>query len=164
VTQKAFAENVEIADKIGCLVDEIAAVSQEQANGIDQISKAVSELDRVTQQNASISEESAAAANQMSTRSVNAQEAVNELVEIVCGKKSDRSTSVSTVMKGATKKPTLNLNAPASDRFPEYSLSPSKGNQKSKKSSGRNHATIVNPEDIIPFDEGNSEAFAQNQS
>ncbi|VFS44584.1 methyl-accepting chemotaxis protein I [Enterobacter cancerogenus] len=41
---------------------EIASASDEQSRGIDQVGLAVAEMDRVTQQNASLVEESAAAA------------------------------------------------------------------------------------------------------
>jgi methyl-accepting chemotaxis protein-2 (aspartate sensor receptor) len=41
---------------------EIASASDEQSRGIDQVALAVSEMDRVTQQNAALVQESAAAA------------------------------------------------------------------------------------------------------
>ncbi|MGS9102573.1 methyl-accepting chemotaxis protein II, partial [Salmonella enterica subsp. enterica serovar Infantis] len=42
---------------------ELASASAEQSRGIDQVALAVSEMDRVTQQNASLVQESAAAAS-----------------------------------------------------------------------------------------------------
>jgi methyl-accepting chemotaxis protein-1 (serine sensor receptor) len=44
------------------IMGEIASASDEQSRGIDQVGQAVAEMDRVTQQNASLVEESAAAA------------------------------------------------------------------------------------------------------
>lgn len=44
------------------IMGEIASASDEQSRGIDQVGLAVAEMDRVTQQNASLVEESAAAA------------------------------------------------------------------------------------------------------
>ncbi|MDI9229163.1 methyl-accepting chemotaxis protein, partial [Serratia bockelmannii] len=44
------------------IMGEIASASDEQSRGIDQVGLAVTEMDRVTQQNASLVEESAAAA------------------------------------------------------------------------------------------------------
>lgn len=41
---------------------EISAASEEQASGIDQVNRAVSQMDGVTQQNAALVEEAAAAA------------------------------------------------------------------------------------------------------
>src|SRR5690349_8901943 len=48
------------------IVAEIAAACQEQASGIDQVNKAVTALDQVTQQNASLVEEAASAAESLS--------------------------------------------------------------------------------------------------
>jgi uncharacterized caspase-like protein len=46
-------------------VAEIAAASQEQSAGIDQVNNAVSQMDEMTQQNAALVEEAAAAARAM---------------------------------------------------------------------------------------------------
>jgi methyl-accepting chemotaxis protein len=48
------------------IVAEIAAACQEQASGIDQVNKAVTSLDQVTQQNAALVEEAASAAESLS--------------------------------------------------------------------------------------------------
>ncbi|MFY2998659.1 methyl-accepting chemotaxis protein [Achromobacter xylosoxidans] len=47
------------------IMGEIAAASQEQASGIEQVNRAVSQMDEVTQQNAALVEEAAAAAGSM---------------------------------------------------------------------------------------------------
>ncbi len=57
-TNGAFAEVSKSAAKVADLVSEIAAASSEQAQGIDQINKAVAEMDKVTQQTAANAEES----------------------------------------------------------------------------------------------------------
>ena len=44
---------------------EITAASQEQSSGIDQVSRAVSQMDEVTQQNAALVEQAAAAAESL---------------------------------------------------------------------------------------------------
>jgi len=51
--------------RVSDIIGEISAASAEQSNGIDQISRAVSQMDEVTQQNAALVEESAAAANSL---------------------------------------------------------------------------------------------------
>ena len=43
-TSEAFNANVAISGKVGILVDEIVAASQEQTQGIDQVNQAVSEI------------------------------------------------------------------------------------------------------------------------
>jgi methyl-accepting chemotaxis protein len=47
------------------LVTDIASASQEQASGISQVTQAVSQMDGVTQQNAALVEEAAAAAESL---------------------------------------------------------------------------------------------------
>lgn len=51
--------------KVSNIVAEIAAASAEQASGIDQVNKAVTQLDDMTQQNAALVEEAAAASEAM---------------------------------------------------------------------------------------------------
>ncbi|MBT8372408.1 MAG: methyl-accepting chemotaxis protein, partial [Deltaproteobacteria bacterium] len=50
-TDQAFAEVAANTSRVGGLVDEIAAASNEQALGIEQLNAAVSEIDQATQQN-----------------------------------------------------------------------------------------------------------------
>jgi methyl-accepting chemotaxis protein len=84
-TQEAFKENVEIASKIEKLLDEIAAASQEQAQGIDQINKAVAEMDKVVQQNAANAERWASASEEMNAQAEQTKGYVRELVAVVWG-------------------------------------------------------------------------------
>jgi methyl-accepting chemotaxis protein len=62
---KALAEIVESVKKVTDIVAEIAAASSEQSAGIDQVNHAVLQMDEMTQQNAALVEESAAAARAM---------------------------------------------------------------------------------------------------
>jgi len=64
--------------KVNDLIAEIAAASTEQAKGIDQINVAVSQLDKVTQQNAANSEESASAAEELSSQAEELQSMVDQ--------------------------------------------------------------------------------------
>ncbi|RLC07538.1 MAG: hypothetical protein DRH43_11590 [Deltaproteobacteria bacterium] len=66
----------------GLVVD---AVSEEQAQGIEQINTAVSQLDQVTQQNAANAEESAAASEQLNAQAGEMGSVVHQLVAIVKG-------------------------------------------------------------------------------
>jgi methyl-accepting chemotaxis protein len=63
-TAKAFSEVAGTMDKTAELVAAIAAASKEQALGIEQINKAVSEMDKATQNYAATAEELAASAGQ----------------------------------------------------------------------------------------------------
>lgn len=72
--------------KVSELNAEIASASQEQANGITQIGKAMNQLDQATQSNAAASEESAATATKMSGQSQDLANLVNNLLVIVKGR------------------------------------------------------------------------------
>jgi len=59
---ETMSEIVGAVTRVTDIMGEIASASDEQSRGIDQVGQAVTEMDRVTQQNASLVEESAAAA------------------------------------------------------------------------------------------------------
>ncbi len=65
-TAEALSEIVAGIVKVGDLVGEMAAASNEQAQGIAQISQGLSQIDQVTQQNTATAEETAAAAEELS--------------------------------------------------------------------------------------------------
>ena len=58
-------------------MQEIAAASDEQSRGITQVSQAISEIDKVTQQNASLVEEASAAALSLEEQAARLTEAVD---------------------------------------------------------------------------------------
>lgn len=66
------------ARKVNDLIAEIAAASKEQSQGIEQVAGAVSQMDKLTQQNAANSEESASAAEELSSQSEELQAMVNQ--------------------------------------------------------------------------------------
>ncbi|MEG5999443.1 methyl-accepting chemotaxis protein [Enterobacter ludwigii] len=59
---ETMGEIVNAVTRVTDIMGEIASASDEQSRGIDQVGLAVAEMDRVTQQNASLVEDSAAAA------------------------------------------------------------------------------------------------------
>ena len=65
-TAEALSEIVGGIVKVGDLVGEMAAASNEQAQGIAQISQGLSQIDQVTQQNTATAEETAAASEELS--------------------------------------------------------------------------------------------------
>jgi methyl-accepting chemotaxis protein len=55
--------------KVSDIIAELAAGSQEQLSGIEQVNRAVTQLDQMTQQNAALVEEASAASKNMASRS-----------------------------------------------------------------------------------------------
>jgi methyl-accepting chemotaxis protein len=73
---KLLSEIGEGSRKVNDLVGEIAAACNEQSKGIDQINVAVTQLDKVTQQNAASSEESASAAEELNSQAISLSQIV----------------------------------------------------------------------------------------
>ena len=71
-----MAEIVSAVTRVTDIMGEIASASDEQSRGIDQVGLAVVEMDRVTQQNAALVEESAAAAAALEEQASRLTEAV----------------------------------------------------------------------------------------
>ena len=73
---ETMGEIVNAVTRVTDIMGEIASASDEQSRGIDQVGQAVAEMDRVTQQNASLVEESAAAAAALEDQAARLNEAV----------------------------------------------------------------------------------------
>ncbi|MDH4235575.1 MAG: methyl-accepting chemotaxis protein, partial [Gallionella sp.] len=71
-----MTEIVQAVKRVTDIMAEIAAASNEQSAGIEQVNQAITQMDDVTQQNAALVEEAAAAAEAM-------QEQANVLMEAV---------------------------------------------------------------------------------
>ncbi len=70
---KLLAELVPSIRKTADLVQEVAAASQEQSSGVAQINRAMSQVDQVTQRNASAAEELSSTAEEMSSQAESLQ-------------------------------------------------------------------------------------------
>ena len=68
---KVLAEIVTRVTKVTDVMAEIASSSREQASGIEQVNKAITMMDEVTQQNAALVEEASAAAQALSGQAAN---------------------------------------------------------------------------------------------
>jgi methyl-accepting chemotaxis protein len=79
----AIKENMELGSKVGTLVREISNASKEQAQGIDQINTAVSQMDKVTQAIAANSEESASASEELSAQAEDLSGMIESLSEVI---------------------------------------------------------------------------------
>jgi len=70
---------------IKILVDEVNLGSEEQARGIEQIAKAVAEMEQVTQKNAANAEQSASASQELNAQAESMREMVGKLNAMVGG-------------------------------------------------------------------------------
>ena len=74
---KTMSTIVDAVASVTHIMQEIAAASDEQSRGITQVSQAISEMDKVTQQNASLVEEASAAALSLEEQAARLTEAVD---------------------------------------------------------------------------------------
>ncbi|MOA34533.1 Methyl-accepting chemotaxis protein III [compost metagenome] len=75
-------EIVQAVQKVADIMDEIAAASQEQSNGIGLVNQAVTQMDQVTQQNTGLVQDSARSASDLVGEAQRLREAV-EVFRIV---------------------------------------------------------------------------------
>jgi methyl-accepting chemotaxis protein len=87
LTDKAFATVANKASEVGKLVSEISASSREQAQGVEHVNIAVSEMDKVVQQNAANAEEFASSSEQLSGQAEQMKVYVEALEGVIQGKK-----------------------------------------------------------------------------
>jgi len=145
-TQDAFRRNVEIAMKVNSLVNEIEAASNEQASGIDQINRAVNEMSKVVQNVASNAEESAAASEEMNAQAEAMKTHVQELALVIGGNGEGRGNG--NHASGGNNY--LNISRKA------LSIVSRKGPDTIPVQKG---PRIVNPEQVIPMEEGSFKEF-----
>ncbi len=85
-THEAFTQVAGSAKKVAELVGEITVASNEQAQGIEQVNVAVSEMDKVVQHNAASSEEFASASEELNGQARQMKGMVGELAALVGGR------------------------------------------------------------------------------
>jgi methyl-accepting chemotaxis protein len=128
----ALAEITVQTIKVNQLMGEIAAASQEQVQATDQITLSMAMISAVTMQNASTSEESAAAAEELSAQSDSMKKLVHDLSELVNG-------------EAAAEKMELAFSNPVI-RHENHPTMPAPPISKDQTT------TVVTPEDIIPLE------------
>lgn len=91
----SLAKITENAKSMSLMISEITHASKEQAQGIQEINKAISQLDQVTQQNSAVAQQSSTQADQLHSQAAELQSAVGSLVELINGKNFDETGSES---------------------------------------------------------------------
>jgi methyl-accepting chemotaxis protein len=149
---KKLEEIVSHIAKTTDLVAEIAAASTEQAQGIEQINTAVSQMDKVTQQNAAAAEESASAAEELSAQAQQMHTVVEKLVTIVDGSRGQFQTASSPALTSRPAHQTKRLSL--SDQTYHH-IAEGKSQPKSKAAAARKPAgePAKDPAKVIPLDE-----------
>ena len=143
-TKDSFTDILNGIKKTSDLIGEIAISAKEQAEGMNQIAIAMGSVDQITQQNASASEETAAAAEELNAQALSMLESVAEMAALAgydMGKESLKSAP----------KSVQRLNQIQSPR--RISMSPMKKTKPMSSTSKRSN------EDVFPLDESDLKEF-----
>lgn len=136
-THQAFTQVAELIVKVGEIAAEVAASSDEQAEGITQVNTAVADMDKVVQQNAANAEESASASEELNAQAEQMKVIVNHIMAMVSGT-SITARTVSTRQDNPRRTTTSSFNR----RAPQAKRAFASPEKKERK-----------PADMIPFDQ-----------
>jgi methyl-accepting chemotaxis protein len=136
-----FTQVATSTSKVKELLGEIAAASNEQAQGVDQICKAVTEMDKVVQQNAANAEESASASEELSAQAAEMNGIIGDLVLLIGGSNKNGAASGPGLGRSSTMLPRLKREKTAL-MMTKKTLALPKGNSKE-----------VRPDQVIPMGE-----------
>ena len=92
-----------ITDAVGevrHLVEAVSTASQQQAQGFDQVSQAIAQMEKVTQTNAATAEESAAASEELNAQAEASLVAVDEIAQLVGGNQTSAVIAPSSAKTG----------------------------------------------------------------
>ena len=137
------------AQKVNELLDEIAAASQEQAQGIAQINKAISQMEQVVQSNAATAQESSASSQELSSQAMNMKDIVNSLVQLVNGTQSELNQNN---YRADIYKALPERNRVAQNNYFGKSNKRFNSPKSNLISSYDKNTQIVNPEEVIPLE------------
>jgi methyl-accepting chemotaxis protein/methyl-accepting chemotaxis protein-1 (serine sensor receptor) len=100
----------EMSLQVKTLVDEVNLGSQEQTRGIEQIGKAIAQMEQVTQKNAANAEESASAAQELTAQSQTLYTVVGDLGSMVgSSDEEDGRTRKTPARKAAAQRPEVRI-------------------------------------------------------
>ncbi len=119
-TNDAFIQVAESSAKVGEIVAEIAAASNEQAQGIGSVNSTVIEMDKVVQQNAATAEKSASAAEMMNDQAAQMTKFVQNLIALVGSGAKTQAKIASTRATAPKAVPDKALAAPAKKEVAVY--------------------------------------------
>jgi methyl-accepting chemotaxis protein len=150
-TDQAFSKVNAESKKIEHLVGEIAAASQEQAQGIEQTNKAISEMNKIVQANAASAEESSSASEEMYSQAEFMKTTVSSLSGLIEGRK--KKTQAGTGPQ-AVRAEDL---APAREKVKAL---PFKGVRRpAEKTTAAAEVRVVPPHKVIPLEEDDFKEF-----
>jgi methyl-accepting chemotaxis protein len=144
-TNETFSKVAESASKVGELVGEIAAASKEQAQGIEQVNVAVTEMDKVVQTNAANSEETASASEEMNAQAEEMKGFVGSLAALVGGSSNGRGNG--------------QVSAGSQPKYKAHKLPVAAKMKAGTRRIAVHHEKEVKPNQVIPLDDADFKDF-----
>lgn len=158
----ALGEIKENSVKCVSVVHEIASASDEQSRGVGEVNAAITQLDKVSQQNSAVAEESSAASQELLSQARMMEGAVGELERMVTGTQSQKATAH---YSGPSHHIEAKRSVNAYSKAPMHSvahMSHATGGNKSAQGASNvkhantrardSHASDVDPSMVIPLD------------
>lgn len=152
---REFSEVADMVTKCTDLVAEIAAASNEQAQGIEHLNTAVSQMDKVVQMSAAEAEETASASNEMNAQAVQMKGHIKELIELVASLKAEEVSGRGRNGDETQADERAVLKMQASRKALTPSRQPGRKEASAKKQAGKE----VSPQQVIPFGEDDLRDF-----
>jgi methyl-accepting chemotaxis protein len=131
-TGETMNQIVTAVKQVADIMSEIAAASAEQSSGIEQVNIAITQMDEVTQQNAALVEEAAAASSSMQDQAANLARTV-AVFKIAHGAQAS-GASMSAPTRAAPARAGMSKSAPRAIR--NQATKPTMGSTRNAKSSG----------------------------
>ena len=131
-TKESFGEILASIKKTSDLIGEIAISAKEQAEGMNQIATAMGSVDQITQQNASASEETAAAAEELNAQALSMLESVAEIAALAgydMGKEAIKSNSSKRISTASLSMPPKRISMAPKKAKPTFSSTTKRSNE-----------------------------------
>ncbi|HMU31790.1 MAG: hypothetical protein K1X60_16005 [Nitrospira sp.] len=145
---KTLEEIVSSVKRVTDIIAEITAASQEQAQGIDQVNKAIMQMDETTQQNAALVEETTSASQSMKDQAQELMRQV-EVFKIEAGETQRQSNAHSSVGKSPAKSAIV-ATKPALKK-PSFTARPADAKQPVGTPAGNGHDRHKKDDDFEEF-------------
>ncbi|HBF37431.1 MAG TPA: hypothetical protein DDW50_08940 [Firmicutes bacterium] len=143
-----LSEIVDQAKKVHELMNEISSASAEQAQGVEQVTKAMTQMETVTQQNAATAEEGASASEELTAQADSTRKIVQDLSQLVYGTESLLKTGNASIINNGADHPGY---------FNEFGMGYQRVGQElnSQVSLLVNQANtkVISPEEVIPLED-----------
>jgi methyl-accepting chemotaxis protein len=136
-------EIVMAVKKVSDIVAEIALASQEQSAGIEQVNKAVMQMDEMTQQNAALVEEAAAASESVDTQARNLQQLMAFFTIEAKAAVQDRAPAIATVANASQPGKGTAVRAASGTRTPKAKAGARRKDRAAQPDHGPQHASVT---------------------